>query len=135
MPTGRQKVYTASVVVGAIVNFVLNALLIPRYNAFGASIGTVVAETCVTLVQAIGVRKELPSGRYLMLSIKPLAVSVIMMFVVILVGQSLPAAITTTLLQIVIGFAVYVAGLVIVRDSTVKDIIQYLEKKYSKRTR
>lgn len=135
LPTGRQKVYTASVVVGAIVNFVLNALLIPRYNAFGASIGTVVAETCVTLVQAIGVRKELPSGRYLMLSIKPLAVSVIMMFVVILVGQSLPAAITTTLLQIVIGFAVYVAGLVIVRDSTVKDIIQYLEKKYSKRTR
>ena len=47
VPTGREKVVLYSEIVGALVDVVINALLIPRYASSGAAFGTLVAEGVV----------------------------------------------------------------------------------------
>ena len=51
MPIGKEKKLLISVVLGSIVNFTLNLILIPIYKENGAAIATVVAELIVMIVQ------------------------------------------------------------------------------------
>lgn len=57
IPFGKDKVYLLSTIVGAGVNLVVNAMLIPSLREYGAAIGTILAEFSVVAVQAIGTRK------------------------------------------------------------------------------
>jgi len=59
VPTGREKTVLYSEIVGAVVDVVLNALLIPRFHATGAAIGTLVAEAVVLLVQYLALKGEI----------------------------------------------------------------------------
>ncbi len=65
LPQKRDGIFVKSVLTGAVVNVVLNAILIPPYGAMGAVIATVAAELSVPVVQFIILRRELPYGRYL----------------------------------------------------------------------
>ena len=56
-PLGKIKIVTISTLVGAIINFSLNLLLIPKFAQNGAAIATVSAEVCVTLTQILIARK------------------------------------------------------------------------------
>ncbi len=51
VPTGRERQVLVSMVAGALVDLALNLALIPRLGASGASIGTLMAEIVVVLVQ------------------------------------------------------------------------------------
>ncbi|MFN3692398.1 MAG: polysaccharide biosynthesis C-terminal domain-containing protein, partial [Fervidobacterium sp.] len=57
LPMKKESYLTLSVFVGAITNFTLNLILIPRYNALGAVIATDIAEFMVTVVQILLVRR------------------------------------------------------------------------------
>lgn len=59
LPTKRQNIYTLTVITGAVINFVLNLLLIRLYQSLGAAIASVIAESAITVVQLYIVRKEL----------------------------------------------------------------------------
>ncbi len=65
LPQGRDGIFVKSVLTGAAVNLVVNALLIPPFGAMGAVVGTVAAEFSVPVVQYIFLRHELPYGRFL----------------------------------------------------------------------
>ncbi len=67
VPSGRERLLTRSVIVGALVNVALNALLIPRFRAMGAASASVLAELTVTGVQLYFVRREIPIRRVLRL--------------------------------------------------------------------
>ena len=56
IPMGRENVVVVSEIVGAVVDVIINALLIPKYGASGAAIGTVTAEFAVLAVQAIALK-------------------------------------------------------------------------------
>lgn len=58
VPTGREGLVMASTIVGAVVDMIFNALLIPQYKATGAAIGTLIAEMAVFIVQFWVLRKE-----------------------------------------------------------------------------
>lgn len=53
VPTGREKIVLYSEIVGAIVDVIINALLIPVYASTGAAIGTLIAEFAVFLFRYI----------------------------------------------------------------------------------
>lgn len=59
-PLGKIKIVTISTLVGAIINFSLNLLLIPKFAQNGAAIATIAAEICVTLTQIIIARNFIP---------------------------------------------------------------------------
>lgn len=68
IPAHKDKVYVISVLLGAIINFLGNVLLIPHYAAVGVVVSTVVAEMMVALVQTLFVYKDIPF-RKMMLSV------------------------------------------------------------------
>ena len=53
IPLGKEKSVLYSEIVGAVVNLVINSLLIPKMGAAGAAIGTVAAEFAVLVCQFI----------------------------------------------------------------------------------
>ena len=58
VPTGRESVVLRSYIIGAVVDCIINALLIPRLQALGAAIGTLVAEAGVLAYQYYALRNE-----------------------------------------------------------------------------
>lgn len=61
IPQGRENVVLISEIVGAVVDFAINLVLIPSMGSSGAAIGTLVAELAVLIVQAIAMWK-FPDG-------------------------------------------------------------------------
>ena len=51
LPLGKEKYVLYSEIGGAVVDLALNAVLIPKYGATGASVGTLVAEFTVLIIQ------------------------------------------------------------------------------------
>ncbi len=63
LPRKRDTLFVVSLFSGAAVNLLLNTLLIPKYAAIGASIGTLAAEIVVCVLQSAYVFKEANIGR------------------------------------------------------------------------
>ena len=60
VPMGKEKYVLISEIFGAVLDFGINAIMIPRYGCIGAAIGTTLAEIVVLLVQIIFIRPILP---------------------------------------------------------------------------
>jgi O-antigen/teichoic acid export membrane protein len=82
IPCRMDKLFTVSLIVGALINFPINLILIPQWGAFGAAIGTVVAEVVVLAVQLIFVRNDLPLARYAVNTIPFLIIGIIMILII-----------------------------------------------------
>ena len=65
LPQKRDTIFVKSVCCGAVVNLIVNALLIPSMKSMGAVVGTLLAELTVPVVQFIILRKELPYKTYI----------------------------------------------------------------------
>ena len=59
IPLCMEKVTVIGAVVGAIIDLIINFLLIPKFGASGAAIGTLIAEISVVCVHFFALRKEL----------------------------------------------------------------------------
>lgn len=59
VPLGKEQVVLYSEIAGAVVNVIVNILLIPRVGAAGAAVSNVCAEFTVLAVQFAAVRKEM----------------------------------------------------------------------------
>ena len=129
LPTNQQKFFTISIIAGAVVNFVLNLVMIPHWDAVGASIATVVAELAVTLVQIWFVRKQLPLKECLTSGIRYLVFGAVMFLIVRGVGMLLPEGkIWALLVMIVVGMVVYCLELLISKDPMMKIATDYLKR-------
>ena len=54
----KEKCVFCSILIGSVVNFILNAVLIPEYYAMGAAFATVLSEAVVLTVQLVFVRRQ-----------------------------------------------------------------------------
>lgn len=107
IPKERDDIYVKFTTTGAIVNLIINLLLIPHLKSVGACIGTIVAELTVMLYQISAVRKELNISKYLRNCV-PFFVKTVVMFVVVfpisLLGLN---SVLTLLLQMATGVSLY----------------------------
>ena len=129
---GRQKEYTISIIIAALINFVCNFLLIGNYLSSGAAIATVLAEGAALLTQVYFLKNEFDFFYVLKMAIKYICFGLIMMLVVVCVGNLLPTSIVSTFFQIVVGGIVYLVLLFVTRDSILKFIYDsFLNRKKS----
>ena len=109
IPNHRDRSYIISVLLGAVVNLTINALLIPRMAAMGAVIGTVCAEAAVCICQTVMVRRELEIGRYCRDCLLFPAMGLCMFALILLSRIWLPGGLVTVIVQIILGAAFYCA--------------------------
>lgn len=107
IPNEKDKIYIVSVFGGAIVNVVINYLLIPKYNAVGAAIGTIFAEMFVMLYQTYAVRKELEIKKYLDYLYEYAIKGLIMYILIILLNNVIENKIILIMVQIITGVIIY----------------------------
>lgn len=116
MPTKQQKKYTISVISGAIVNIILNLILIKLFKSIGASIATVIAEFVVTGVQFHFVKNEIKMKDIFKLSYKYFIASIIMFICSLFVKNIFTNSILTICVQVVISSVIYFLILLCIKD-------------------
>ncbi len=108
IPKEMDKEYTVSLVLGALSNFIMNSLLIKKYGAVGATIGTVIAEIVLCSYQAWSVRKDLNIFEYIKNSIPFAFFGMIMFMIIKVLDANLGVSIINLILEALIGAAVYI---------------------------
>lgn len=116
LPTGRQKEFTQSVVIGCIVNCTLNILLIPKFFSIGAAIATVIAELSVTSVQIWYTRKDFDFKAIILQNSKYILCSFVMFFVVFSLSKIVNQSISGSMICIFTGVVCYLLLLYVVKD-------------------
>lgn len=116
LATKKQKEYTISVILGAILNLILNSILIWKLGALGASIATVLAELLVTIVQLIFIKNEINIKILIKQSRNYIAASLIMFGCSILINSLRISNITNIILNIILSIVIYIIILILLKD-------------------
>lgn len=98
IPKGLDKIYLYTVTTGAVVNIIVNSMLIPKYQGTGAVVGTLMAEGSVCLVQYVLVRKYIELKKILF-DILVFCVSGLIMAIVL---SNIPFVLNIQILNIII---------------------------------
>lgn len=134
VPLGKEKTVLKSEIVGAIVDLILNVVLIPSMKSTGAAIGTLVAEMVVLGVQYWELRKEITdffrTYSYLKLIIALVAGTIASFWIRLLPLNSFLTLIVTS----ICFFATYSLVLYIRREEMVMDTIGAIKKMIRKST-
>lgn len=127
LTTRKEKEYTISVTFGAIINFLLNWILIPKYQAVGATIATIVAEFSVTAIQLFFIRKEFQITKILYTSKQYLFAGIIMYLCCILVSDLNINSIGMMSLQVMVGIIVYFGSLKLLKNPFLEYVIDTIK--------
>lgn len=107
IPNARDKEYTVSLIVGAIINFCVNLIMIPKFGAFGAVVGTLCSEIVLMSIQLFYVRKELTLKKYCQNCCVFVFIGMVMYGVVYIVKKQLDCTAISLIVLVLIGGAVY----------------------------
>lgn len=129
VPVGKNSKYTISIVAGAVVDFIINLFVIPKYGALGACLACVAAEFTVTFTQWLFVRKDLEIHA-LKSTVKVVIASALMGLVVVFIGEHMSSSILTNAVQALVGAIIYVGVLIALKEQTITNILnKYLPRK------
>lgn len=107
VPLNRTKEFTISVTSGAIVNFVLNIIMIKQLGAVGACLSTISAECTVTIVQFYFIKNFIDIKKLIKTTVLFIPSAVIMYIFVRIIGNTMGAGILTNIVQGVVGALTY----------------------------
>lgn len=132
IPNKKDKVYVISTLVGAVVNIILNTILIPSYTAMGAAIGTFFAEFTVMLIQLLSIRKEIKVIQYIWYA-WPYFLDALIMFVIVkLVGNFVPNGFIGLLIEVICGAVFYLSFAMLAswwrKDSIYQNVLKLVKK-------
>lgn len=124
IPIGNMKYYNLSVIVGAVVSLIVNLCLIPIFGIWGAVIGTIIAETFVTVTRMIKLIKETGFKYKWIEFLKYLLASIVMLSITGIMTKGYPSGLLTNLIQIVIGGVIYLILTMIIKANPIVDLIK-----------
>lgn len=107
IPFHHDSVYVWSVILGAVTNFLLNILLIKRFGAMGAVIGTIFAELVVAVIQTCKSQKELPIFKMIIRAIPFLFFGIVMIITVRFVSNLQVNIYIKLIIEILTGAVIY----------------------------
>lgn len=122
LPLRKEKITLFSVIIGAIVNFSLNLILIKKYGALGAAIATLIAETSVTLFQIIVAHKYFDKKTLLIDCLQYFIASFLMACFVCFITLMVQSEVIKIILSIFLGIIVYIITLTLLKNQFVSEV-------------
>ena len=123
IPLGKEKKVLYSEVAGAVVDFVINMLLIPRMASAGAAIGTLIAECVVWFVQYYVLRKRVMKA-YRNIQYWKIVIAVIFGAIVSFLTKNLVTGYFLTLVvSAILFFGIYALTLLILKEKFFMEIV------------
>ena len=132
LPCKKNKEYTISVIVGAVINFTLNMILIPRYQCIGAAIATALAEFSVLIAQVLLLNKELDFKPVIKYFIKTLLFTILMFIPILLVLYIIKNIYICLITQVLLGVLIYLGLLILDKNELVISILKKENKNEKK---
>lgn len=124
VPTGRESVTIRATILGIIINFVLNLVLLSSYGATGAAISTLIGEAFIFFYEAFYLRKELKKI-YTFKTIRNALISVFISIIVMLIIKHFIVNINIFVLVILLGIIyslIYLTCLLLMKESIIINI-------------
>ena len=124
--TNQIPILLKAYVSAAVLNVIMNALLIPRYGYAGAAAATVGSAFLSTVLQYRDLTRQIRLKGFGRCFAVYGCASVIMAVVIHAATYKMPAGPGTTIVQILIGIVVYMGLVCACRDITVREVLQKL---------
>ena len=127
-PAGLRKQSARYIIVGAVVNLVLNLILIPYFGAIGAVSGSLVAELTITCLYVYN------CGEYLTLSQlgrngwRKVIAGILMYLVISSISCTIDNNTVFCIVSVIIGVFTYILILVLMHDKFALDLVSMLKK-------
>ncbi len=130
--TGRENKMTISVGIGAIVNIIGNYILIPVYSGIGAGIASLLSEIIVAITYVLLGRKYFKLRNVTSTVKKTIASSMMMGLFLILCNMLGANGWVVLILQIILGVAIYIVSLLVLREEIAIKYYGWIREKISK---
>lgn len=125
VPMGREKVFLYSVLSGAVVDTVLNAIFIPRLGTSGAALATLIAEIVVLVVllwnlkcSITGILKKIPYDKIgISLIVSILTSYIVSKFTVIPLSMIIMTG--------TVFFGTYLGALIVMKEELTRSIVKF----------
>ncbi|WP_304969407.1 polysaccharide biosynthesis C-terminal domain-containing protein, partial [Romboutsia ilealis] len=135
IPYGKEKKFTMILSSAAVVNFVVNLILIPKLSYFGATYATILAELLVTVWMYFEVRKLVGDIPELFKPWKMLVPSVVFYLVIKFgVKSFVNSNISVILISIPLAGVIYGLGLILLKEKLTMNVLNKLFRKLSKKS-
>lgn len=129
LPNRRDKDYIVSILIGVVINLVLNALLIPRYGADGAAVATLFCESFVAVYQVVACRRAIPVTKYIFRNWYFLLAGAIMSIPVYLYGMKHAPSVKVLAVQVAMGVVIYMIAVLPYLMHSEKELIKKILKR------
>lgn len=128
---GYMRKATKLILIGSLTNLILNIVLITKYQATGAAISTLIAESIITILFVHGTEGFIKWSDIVSVISKKIVAGIVMLIFIltikrILVGMN-DAAILTVMISV--GALVYILILVLLRDPSLRYGVLLLKRK------
>lgn len=107
IPEKMDREYLYAVLSGAIVNLLLNLVLIPQYEGTGAVIATIVAQTTVCIVQFFTVRKKVEFKDFFVETVAFSLAGIMMWMILLLMPRFISILVLDMLIRVISGMIIY----------------------------
>ena len=129
---GKENLLSLALAIGAAISFSLNILLIPRYDALGASLTSLVSEAAITIILYITISRYMDVKELFRQNYKFFLFSLAVIIPLRIIGTKMGPSVLTNLLQVALGTIIYLLlSLVFDKDihSYMKDVVNKLKSK------
>ncbi|MBY4582061.1 flippase [Pediococcus pentosaceus] len=129
LPTNQNSAFTKSVILGAIVNIIVNIPFILLWGALGATLSTVFSEITVAIYQLFIVRRQVNYHNLFTDTWKYMLAGMIMFIIIFILDSRLANSWTMLIIEVLIGIIVYTVLLVVMKAKVVEDAKLMLRSK------
>jgi O-antigen/teichoic acid export membrane protein len=128
IPMGKELLVALCPITGAIMNIILNLILIPKIYATGAVISTIVAELVGTILALLLMRKYVNTVKTLINSYKSFIASISMFAIIYSLSNLNIHPLHLLLIQIITGLFSYIGILIILNDELTLSLVRKIKK-------
>lgn len=131
MAMNLSKQYSLSITLAAIVNIILDLLLIPYFGVIGCIVATLIAEMLIVSLQCYYVRHMFEWSLVLSSMVKYVSAAVIMYLIIayLLPQLFMVTPVILTILQVITGIIVYGLCLFLLKDTIQQTLLKNIIKK------
>lgn len=126
----RDKMFTISVSIGAILNIIFNFILIKRFEGVGTTISSVIAEFTGMFIMVYFVSDIVNVKRLFKEVPKYFIASLIMFIVVFILGKFVGVSILGTIIQLILGAIIYILLMIVIKDENLMYVIESIKIKF-----
>lgn len=130
VPSGKIFDGTKFTIIGALINIAINIPLIMKYNAIGAVIASLVAESIIAVLYLYGSRQYLKIRTIFSCSCKKIIAAIIMLTILLGLQKFVYLSDLELLLtQVFVGILVYFSILFVLKDNSVISISNFIKSR------